>query len=91
MPAVVSELVSLPASVRWSAAMASGHGQLAEVLAQHAALYRHRAASRAMLLRALLPALLVTVLAGTATLVCVWLLFYPWTTLLNELAEAVGR
>ena len=40
---------------------------------------------------ALLPALLVTVLAGTATLACVWLLFYPWSTLLHELAETVGR
>lgn len=91
MQAVVSELVSLPASVRWSVALASQHGQLAETLEQHATLYRQRAASRAMLLRTLLPALLVTTLAGTATLICVWLLFYPWTTLLNELAESVGK
>lgn len=91
MPAVVGALVSLPASVRWSVALASQHGQLAEVLAGHASLYHQRAASRAVLLRTLLPALLVTVLAGTATLVCVWLLFYPWSTLLNELAESVGK
>ena len=91
MQAVAGELVSLPASVRWSVALASQHGQLAKVLAEHASLYHQRAASRAVLLRTLLPALLVTVLAGTATLACVWLLFYPWSTLLHELAETVGR
>ena len=90
MPAVVSELVSLPASVRWSVAASTQHGQLAASLAEIAALYRQRAASRAHMLRTLLPALLVVVLAGTATLVCVLLLFYPWTTLLHELAESVG-
>ncbi|MBX9788726.1 MAG: type II secretion system F family protein [Pirellulales bacterium] len=90
MAAVVSELVSLPASVRWSIAVSGQHGQLAASLAEIAALYRQRAASRAQVLRTVLPALLVILMAGTATLLCVLLLFYPWTTLLHELAETVG-
>ncbi|MGD9648093.1 MAG: type II secretion system F family protein [Pirellulales bacterium] len=87
---VVDALASLPASVRWSVAIAGTQGQLASALARHAELYRQRVAAQAVLLRTIIPALFVAAIAGTATLASVLLLFYPWTTLLHELAEYIG-
>jgi type II secretory pathway component PulF len=77
---------ALPPLLRWLIATGQQQGMLVAALRHAAQVYRRRAIDQAELIRVLLPAMLMILIGGLATLAFALTLFLPMTSLLRDLA-----